>query len=147
MKKKGERHGLRKTPEYTCWANMVRRCGRDPDYLSVKVCESWKVFYNFYLDMGKKPEGSSIDRIDPRGDYNKENCRWADKFTQARNKGKTGNSQLPIGVTVCSTGYVARICDHYERVYLGFFRDPELAGLAYQTASDRLNRLGFVKYV
>lgn len=81
--------------------HMLRRCSLPavPEYNNyggrgIKVCERWmepnrKGFFNFLEDMGIAPEGMSIDRIDPDGDYCKENCRWANTTTQAYNKRKS----------------------------------------------------------
>lgn len=80
--------------EYRAWNLMKRRCyNKNDDSYSlyggrgIKVCERWKEsFANFLEDMGKKPKGFSLDRIDADKDYSPENCRWADWWTQQRNR-------------------------------------------------------------
>lgn len=86
-------HGMTGSPAYKVWQGMLDRC-RYPSHVSweyygakgVKVCERWMSFENFIADMGDRPDGMTLDRIDPFGDYEPSNCRWADWETQAKNK-------------------------------------------------------------
>lgn len=87
-------HGMAKTTEYAIWNSMKMRCinPNNEAYSNyggrgIKVCERWaNSFENFYQDMGKRPEGMSIDRINVNGNYCPENCRWATIEEQSRNK-------------------------------------------------------------
>lgn len=83
-----EHHGMYGTPTYKSWSEMKHRCGnpKRSDYVNVSYCEEWEDFRNFLRDMGKRPYGTSLDRIDPKGNYCKENCRWADWETQENNR-------------------------------------------------------------
>lgn len=78
---------------------MLRRCDdkKDKDYGGrvneagepdpVKVCEEWRAHFDYFLaDMGPRPPGKTLDRIDPKGHYNKANCQWLTPKEQARNK-------------------------------------------------------------
>jgi hypothetical protein len=97
-----------RTRAYKTWASMIRRCHTPSasGYFKygargITVCDAWRnSFETFLKDMGEPPEGKSIDRIDVKKGYSKENCRWATSKEQAYNK--SNNRKFTIdGVTKC----------------------------------------------
>lgn len=90
--------GITLHPLYSVWKNMINRCYNEKnrsykDYggRGIKICEKWlgeDGFRNFAEDMGPRPEGYSIDRIDNNGNYEPGNCRWATSKQQGRNTRK-----------------------------------------------------------
>lgn len=89
-------HGMTRTREYKTWINMRERCNdvTCKDYKNyggrgIQVCEDWEKFENFYADMGKKPKGLSIDRINNDGNYEPGNCKWSTRIEQNNNKRNT----------------------------------------------------------
>ena len=119
------------SPTYHSWASMIVRCTnknrktwRHYGGRGIKVCERWLTFENFLDDMGERPAGMSLDRIDVDGDYCPENCRWADNVTQARNSRQT--------VWVLWDGCKRRLVDLCEELQISI-----------NTVRDRVRHKGF----
>lgn len=138
--KKNYKHGhscRKKTSKtYQVWEHMIRRC-KNPNVKNyknyggrgIKVCEAWLKFENFLQDMGERPEGLSIDRIDNDGNYYKENCKWSTRKEQNRNK--RNNILITInGVTKCLVEWCEIFNLKYNmvksRIYRGWTIDEAL---------------------
>ena len=87
------KHGMCRTDAYKAWTAMKKRCNnpRNADYpyyggRGISYCARWESFGVFYADMGDRPDGMTLDRIDPTKGYNPENCRWATRKEQSCNK-------------------------------------------------------------
>lgn len=85
---------IQKQRTYQCWQGMKQRCHNpnSPQYKNygargITVCDEWRYsFLQFLADMGEKPDGRSLDRINNDAGYSKENCRWATPYEQRINQ-------------------------------------------------------------
>lgn len=85
---------------YNSWTSMKQRCNNPkqkswPDYggRGITYDPRWEVYSNFYDDMGERPEGKTLDRIDVNGNYTKDNCQWASHHDQRVNRRDHQNRQ------------------------------------------------------
>ena len=86
-------HGMSVSREYKSWRSMFDRCKNPnaPNYeryggAGIKICRRWSRFERFFADMGERPVGTTLDRIQSTGDYKPSNCRWATPKEQASNR-------------------------------------------------------------
>lgn len=127
-------HRRTSTTEYNIWSGMKARC-LNPGikaYASyggrgITVCDEWMEFEKFYEDMGPRPEGMSLDRIDNNKGYSKDNCRWATRTEQSRNR--RDNHIYDIDGF---RGTMKQVCEHL--------------GIALGTVSSRIYGLGWPEY-
>lgn len=97
-------HGLRSHELYNVWASMIKRChvasSISYKYYGAKgisVCERWRSsFKSFLEDVGERPKGYQLDRIDNYKGYSKENCRWVTVKENLKNKRKNQNERLSL---------------------------------------------------
>ena len=99
------------SPTYHSWASMLQRATNPKrpyakHYVlkGIGVCEAWLEFDSFLADMGVRPSGTTLDRIDPSKGYSPENCRWATPDQQANNKSSSRMATIN-GVTQSVTAW------------------------------------------
>lgn len=97
-------HGMSAKSIYKVWQSMKARCSNPNNAVyyryggrGIRVCERWADFEMFLLDMGVPPVGMTMDRINNDGNYEKSNCRWATRKTQANNTRRNVFIETPLG--------------------------------------------------
>ena len=125
---KNTTHGQSNTPEYSAWNKCRNRCNNPncQDYANyggrgITVCERWDSLETFLADMGPRPKGCSLDRIDNELGYSPENCKWSTQSEQGRNR--RSNRYIE------SWGITLLLCEW-----------AEISGLASRTISSRIDR-------
>ena len=133
------KHGLSRSIEYKTWTGMHRRCYEETDKnysrygkRGIGICERWHSFENFYADMGNKPAGMSIERIDNNKGYSPDNCRWATKVEQSKNRRLTINLTYN-GITMCLKDWSRKIGKPYTTMQLHYkngYSTEQILGVA-----------------
>ena len=116
------KHGLGRSHTYYSWIEMKRRCLK-PNYYNypryggrgIKVCKRWMSFLNFLADMGIKPAGTTLDRINFNGHYHRSNCRWATAREQIINRSITRWITFN-GETLCMADWALRTGISAQRI-------------------------------
>jgi hypothetical protein len=104
------------TPEYVVWASMLTRC-TNPNSAAwrhyggrgITVCTRWlQSFENFYADMGPRPDGMTLDRIDNNKGYSPENCAWVSRKAQSHNTRRNRYIEYD-GKTLCLSDWARHL--------------------------------------
>jgi len=129
-------HGLSRSSTYQSWRSMLKRCLKttNHNYMNyggrgITICESWRQrFENFLQDMGVRPDGTTLDRINVDGNYEPGNCRWADAVQQQSNR--RNSLLITIDGVTKSAGTWAResgIATSLVHMRIGRGWDPRIA--------------------
>jgi hypothetical protein len=125
-------HGGAYSDEYKSWRGMRDRCSNanHSGYKyygarGIQVCERWKLFENFLLDMGPRPVGSSIERIKLDGNYEPGNCRWATAHEQARNRSNTCRVEFE-GRSICIADLAKTLRVHQRSLYTHYHKGKSI---------------------
>lgn len=123
----GQNKAGKQTRTHKTWSAMLYRCRNNGDKnyggRGISVCERWHSFVNFLEDMGARPHGKTIDRINVDGEYCKENCRWATRSEQQRNRRDS--------MMVSINGEVIHVSEAAERI-----------GIKPNAMRERITRVG-----
>jgi len=115
LKMSNNKHNMHTSKVYKTWCSMIARCNpdnkKDAKYYSergITVCDEWRTFANFYADMGERPEGMTIERIDNNKGYSPENCKWSTRKEQNRNMRSNRMIQFN-GISMCITDWAKKL--------------------------------------
>lgn len=146
MKRNCETHGHahrgKHTPTYRIWLGIRYRCRHkgkpNYDYLpaGAEVCERWNSYENFLADMGERPAGMSLDRVDNTKGYSPDNCRWA---TQKQQQNNRTNNKEPItynGETRSVADWAAHIGIAYKTLWKRLYTDKMPLDKAFRNKRD-----------
>ena len=144
--KHNQAHRGKWTPTYRTWCSMWSRTRATKGEMfkkygsrGITVCERWRTFENFLEDMGDRPAGLTIDRIDNDGNYEPGNCRWATDSQQQHNTRTSIKNRSGLrGVYRSGRKWHAQISVDGTQIHLGAFADKEGAGRAYRSARASL---------
>lgn len=112
------------SPTYHSWASMKDRC-QNPnsnryEYYGargIKVCDRWQDFSNFLEDMGERPPGKTLDRVDNNGNYEPGNCRWATQKEQIQNRRDRKDQKFFIAIDSQDIMIVSNNQSEFARQY------------------------------
>ncbi len=130
---------MTQSTEYQSWSGMKRRCINKTNHAysryggrGINICDRWITsFENFYSDMGHKPEGYSIERINNDGNYEPDNCKWATPAEQSKNKRMYKNNKSgATGVTKVGEKWNVTIRANTILIHVGIFETFESACIA-----------------
>jgi len=144
-------HGATSHELYGTWWQMLERCENPKNSVyahygerGISVCDEWRDrvagFAAFTSDMGERPAGCTLDRIDNDKGYSKENCEWAKHSVQVRNRAKSADKTSRFkGVSWDARGrnWRANIRIDGKQTYLGTFKSEEAAFRAYSLAYEK----------
>lgn len=136
--------------EYTSYRSMLGRCldKKHPSYsrygaAGIEICTEWlpenNGFIIFLEEMGTRPEGYTLDRIDNAKGYSKDNCRWSKVSMQNHNKGKRSDAKTSEYIGVCKDKSSWRVQIMLDGVKISELYVTELeAAIAYDNHSERI---------
>lgn len=138
LKEKITKHGGTGKSSYNTWRAMMRRCyvQTDKDYpkygaVNISVCKTWHNYKTFAKDMGEPFGNQTLDRIDPNGNYEPSNCRWASPTVQNRNVRMSKRNKSGIrGVLKLGERWYAQITAKNTVFRSASFSSPEEAAFA-----------------